>query len=165
MSKREVARQLTRAAIHEAGHAVVMLAVGIPVTEVRAGVERPIFSAPRAIGLTGGEDADFVSLSRSQLVQVAATWLAGVEAEAYREHLTTGKPLRQAREHAVRAYGRGEDMATVRELCGRIGWFSRGEVERATERLVRAQWVAIERVASELEKRGRLTRAQLSWLI
>lgn len=168
MSRREIAAQLTRAAIHEAGHAVVMLAVGIPVTGVEAGVHRPMFGAPQAAGFTRGEDdASPLTLPRKRLIQVAATWLAGVEAEARYAHLNAGEPLSRARERAIRAYGRtgGGDMAEVRSFCRHLGWFSRGEVDRAAERLVRAHWSAIERVAAELEKRGRLTQAQLSWLM
>lgn len=168
MSKHEAARQLARAAIHEAGHAVTMLAVGIPVVEVRAGVERPIFSAPRATGVTSGAGSGRVrvdNLSRPQIVQLAATWLAGVEAEARYARLVHGVDLVRARKQAIRAYGRGGDMESVRMLCGELGWFSRGEVERATESLVRAHWDAIQRVAAELEKRGKLTGAQLSWLV
>lgn len=128
-------RRSSRTARHEAGHAVVALALGMTVDYVRVGPD----------GVGGGCYVSYLASFRDE--EVAAMYMAGVLSE-----LRASGPVRR---RCVR--GAREDVVAVLRLgraCprgGRAAWWARAEA--LALRVLRENWACVLRVAAELEVR------------
>lgn len=146
-------------AFHEAGHFVVLLAVGrgdfAKFVQVNDAADRD--------GVGGRSVADWVGLqteTRGERRDCVAVCLAGAEAE----RLHSGAPLLR-----VRIFGAIDDYETAYRMVEPIyeglpddqqRTFVEGEIEgtrQRAEKLVRRHWPAVQAIAEALVERGRLS--------
>ncbi|HEY3802253.1 MAG TPA: hypothetical protein VGL61_06575 [Kofleriaceae bacterium] len=138
-------RALKYVAYHEAGHAVVALAVGERIG--RVWVDGRIGSA-RVLA------TDHPSQLAADFARAIAL-LAGPLAQARCQHVSVVLAM-------VMSSGPGGDCAKLRALVPDLG--AQESVERSAIAVVRHEWRAISRVAEALLKRGSLTAAEVRGL-
>jgi hypothetical protein len=152
-------------AYHEAGHAVVSARLGAPLGDAVLHTRRRwLLGSMMTSGEVGVGDGEVHDEGVDAYLTAA---MAGPEVDAQYVHRVFGKDLRRARRAMIRDNRDGDVTNAHDAIVGatkdgdRFRLRTMSQVEVAAQRAVTRYWTAIERVAEELDRTGRLTERQI----
>jgi hypothetical protein len=139
---------------HEAGHGVVLVEFGHPITQVRIDVHTPWLGDPTSDGAVSTPH-EIEELDDRGLIEMVVVFLAGGEAQAWWHEHYHGMTIGEARDYAY-ASGAADDLAGAQKclkLVGANGRLAR-RLERTTQDMVAGAWDRIVEVAEALRESG-----------